>query len=68
MCGYDGVSVETDDDKNTSSYVLCDIEISTDPNGKGHNSTMKRVGKTESGPNITVLSKPGPVVTASKTA
>ena len=67
MCGYDGVSVETDSNDNTASYGFCDIGISTDPNGKGHNSTMKRVGKTESGPNITVSSKPRPFLTASKT-
>ena len=67
MCGYDGVSVETDDDKNTSSYGLCEIGIGTEPNGKGHNSTMTGVGKSESGPNINVSLKPGPVVTASKT-
>ena len=68
MCGYSGVSVETDDDNNTALYGFCEIGISTDPNGKGHNSTMTGVGKSESGPNITVLSKPGPVVPASKTA
>ena len=68
MCGYAGVSVEIDEDENTASYGFCDIGISTDPNGKGHNSTMTGVGKSESGPNITVLSKPGTVVTASKTA
>ena len=37
------------------------------PDGKGHNSTTTRVSKSESGPKIIVLSKPGPVVTSSKT-
>ena len=68
MFGYASVSVETDDDNNTASYGFCDIGISTDPNGKGHNSTMKGVGKSESGPNITILLKPKPVVTAPKNA
>ena len=67
MCGYAGVSVETDDDDNTASYGICENGISTDPNGKGNNSTMTRVGKSESEPNILVLLKPGPVVTASNT-
>ena len=39
MCGYTGVSVETDNNKNTVSYRLCEIGISTDPHGKGQNST-----------------------------
>ena len=68
MCGYAGGSVGTDDDDNTASCGFCEIGISTDPNGKWHNSKMTGVGKSESEPNITVLSKPGPVVTASKTA
>ena len=45
MCGYAGVSVETDDDDNNASYGFCEIGISTDPNGKGHNFTMTGVVK-----------------------
>ena len=58
---------EIDDDNNTASYGFCEIGISTDQNGKGHKSTMTGAGKSESGPNITVFSKQGPVVTSFKT-
>ena len=68
MCGYASVYVENDDNDNTISYGFCVIGISTDPNGKGQNSTMTWVGNSESGPNITVLLKPVPVVTAYKNA
>ena len=68
ICGYASVSVENYDNNNTTSYGLCEIGINNDQNGKGDNSTMTGVGNSESGPNITVLSKPGPVVTDSKTA
>ena len=67
MCGYVGVSAETGDNDNIALYGFCEIGISTSPNGKGHNSTMTGVAKSESGPKIIVLSKPGPVVTSSKT-
>ena len=67
MCGYAGVSVKTGDNDNTTLYGLCDIGISTDPNGKGHNSTMTGAGKSESGPNIIFSSKPGPIFVASNT-
>ena len=59
--------METGDDENTDSYGFCEIGISTNWNGKGHNSTIIGVGKSESGPNIIVSLKQGPVITASKT-
>ena len=62
-CVFAGVTVDSSYNSNVALYRFCEIGISTDPYGKGHNYTMTGVGNSESVPNTIVSSKQGPVIT-----